>query len=119
MKIVIIWASNDSSKYWNKIVKDLVSKWHNVIPVNPNEKQIEWIKSHKALSTVPSSFEVYNFVVPAKVTLQILKKYKDLLRTKKVWIQPWAEDEEVIKFLEENNFKNYITWSCIMVEKIN
>ncbi len=119
MKIVIIWASNDPEKYWNKIVKDLVGKWHNVIPVNPNEKEIEGLKTHKALSTVPKSFEVYNFVVPAKVTLQILKKYKDLLQTKKVWIQPWAEDEVVINFLKENDFSDYIVWSCIMVEKIN
>jgi len=119
MKIVIIWASNDIDKYWNKIVKDLVAKWHNVIPVNPNEKQIEWIKSHKALSTVPKSFEVYNFVVPAKVTLQVLKKYKDLLKTKKVWIQPWAEDDEVKNFLKENQFEDYVTDSCIMIEKIN
>ncbi len=119
MKIVLIWASNDPEKYWNKILKDLIWKSHNVIPVNPNEKRIEGIKSHKALSTVPKSFDIYNFVVPPKVTLQILKKYKDILKTKKVWIQPWAEDNEVKLFLEENNFENYIIDSCIMLSKIN
>ena len=118
MKIVLIWASNKPEKYWNRILKDLQEKWHDVIPVNPNEKEIEGIRSHKALSTVPKSFEVFNFVVPAKVTLQILKKYKNLLKTKKVWIQPWAEDKDVLEYLKENNFEDYITGSCIMVEKI-
>ncbi len=118
MKIVLIWASNDPEKYWNKILKSLLEKWHEVIPVNPKESKIEWIRNHKMLSTVPKSFEVYNFVVPPKVTLQILKKYVDLLKSKKVWIQPWAEDEKVTAFLKDNDFEDYSVGACIMIEKI-
>jgi predicted CoA-binding protein len=117
-KIVLIWASNDEEKYWNKILKDLVSKWYDVIPVNPKEDEIEGIRTHKLLKTVPKNFDIINFVVPANVTLQILKKYSELLKNKKVWIQPWAEDEEVKTFLSENEFSDYITDSCIMIEKI-
>jgi predicted CoA-binding protein len=89
-----------------------------VVPVNPKEQNIEWLKTHKLLSTVPKSFEIFNFVVPPKVTLQILKKHQKFLQNKKVWIQPWAEDEEVEKFLQENNFTDYTTKSCIMIEDI-
>ena len=119
IKIVVIWASNNEEKFWNKIVKDLVKKWYNVFPVNPNEKIIEGIRTHKVLNTVPKTFNIINFVVPPKITLQILKKYTELLKNKKVWIQPWAEDDDVINYLEENNFSNYVTKSCIMIEKIN
>jgi len=42
LKIVIIWASNNTEKYWNKILKDLIGKWYIVIPINPKEKEIEW-----------------------------------------------------------------------------
>ena len=118
LKIVIIWASNNTEKYWNKILKDLIGKWYIVIPINPKEKEIEWIKTHKNLSFV-KDFDVANFVVKPEITLQILKKYKDILKNKKIWIQPWASDENVEKFLKENNFSDYITESCIMVEKIN
>lgn len=118
MKIVLIWASNDKEKYWNKILKDLVSKWYDVIPVNPKETEIEWIRTHKLLKTVPKDFDIINFVVPPKITLQILEKYNSLLKNKKIWIQPWAEDEDVEKYLEENGFKDYITKSCIMINKI-
>lgn len=119
MKIVVIGASNNEEKFGNKIMKDLIGKWHQVIPVNPNEKEVEWIRTHKLLNTVPKNFDVVNFVVPPNVTLQILKRYTELLKTKKVWIQPWAEDKEVETFLKENDFKDYITQSCIMVEKID
>jgi len=119
MKIALIGASNNTEKYWNKILKDLVNKWHTVYPVNPKETKIEWLKSHKILKTVPKDFDIIDFVVPANVTLQILQKHKDLLQNKKVWIQPWAENDEVKDFLKNNWFTDYITGSCIMIEKIN
>jgi predicted CoA-binding protein len=59
-----------------------------------------------------------NFVVKPEITLQILEKYLDILKNKKIWIQPGASDEKVEKFLKENNFSDYITNSCIMVKKI-
>lgn len=117
MKIVIIWASNNPEKYGNKILKDLQDKWHTIYPVNPNESEIEWLRTHKILKTVPKSFDIINFVVPANITLQILQKYKNLLKNKKVWIQPGAEDNEVKAFLENNWFTDYTTDSCIMLKK--
>jgi predicted CoA-binding protein len=41
MKIVVIGASNDSEKFGNIIVKDLLKKGHTVVPVNPKEQNIE------------------------------------------------------------------------------
>ena len=119
MIITVIWASNNPEKFWNKIVKDLVKKWYTVHPVNPKEDKIEWLHTHKILKTVPKNFDIINFVVPANVTLQILQKYTKLLQNKKVWVQPWAENEEVEEFLKENNFSDYITKSCIMLEDLN
>ena len=119
MIIALIWASNNPEKYWNKILKYLVKKWHTVHPVNPKEEKIEKLHTHKILKTVPKNFDIANFVVPPNVTLQILKKYSNLLKNKKVWVQPWAEDEEVIDFLKNNWFTDYITSSCIMVEDIS
>jgi len=118
MKIVLIWASNNPEKYWNKILKDLIGKWYTVYPVNPKETEIEWLHTHKILKTVKKDFDIINFVVPANVTLQILQKYTDLLKTKKVWIQPGAESDEIKDFLKNNWFTDYITDSCIMIEKI-
>jgi predicted CoA-binding protein len=119
MKIVLIWASNNPEKYGNKILKDLIKKWHIVYPLNPKEIEIEWLHTHKTLKTVPKDFDIIDFVVPANVTLQILQKYTELLKNKKVWIQPGAEDNEVKTFLKDNWFTDYITDSCIMIEKIN
>lgn len=118
MKIILIGASNNPEKFGNKIMKNLISKWHTVIPVNPKEKFIEWVKTHINIWFIKGNYDIVNFVVTPDVTLQILQKYKDKLKDKKIWCQPGASNDEVKKFLEENNFKDYITDSCIMIENI-
>lgn len=117
MKIALVWASNDTEKYGNKILKDLVKKWHIVYPINPKEEFIEWIKAYKSISEIKDDFEIVNFVVKPEVTLQILEKNIELLKDKTIWCQPWVSDEKVKIFLE-NNFTNFITDSCIMIENI-
>lgn len=117
--IVLIWASNNPEKYWNKILKDLISKGYNIYPINPKEETIEWMKVYKNLDEISFDYEVVNFVVKPEITLNILKNNIQLLKNKKIWCQPWSSNEEIKQFLEDNNFSDYITDSCIMVQKIN
>ncbi len=118
MKIVLIGASNNPEKYGNKIIKDLLIKWHTIIPINPKEKQIEWLKTHINLWFVKGDYDIINFVVQPEVTLQILKKYKDKIINKIIWCQPGASNDDVKFFLEENNFKDFKIDTCIMINEI-
>ncbi len=117
MKIALVWASNDKEKYGNKILKDLIKKGHTVYPINTKEDYVENIKAYKSLSEVNDDFEIVNFVVKPEITLQILQSNLQLIKQKTIWCQPGASDYLVINFLK-NNFKNYITDSCIMIQDI-
>jgi len=120
--IVLVWASNNPEKYWNKILKDLVGKWYNVYPINPKDKEVEWIKAFKNLESFLSyglDFDVINFVVRPSIVYKELQHNLEQIKDKTIWCQPWASDDDVIKFLFENGFKDYIVNSCIMLEKLN
>ena len=119
--IVLVWASNNKEKYWNKILIDLVKKWYNVYPINPKELEIEWIKAYKNLENFLSynlDFDVINFVVRPSVVYKELQHNLEKIKDKIIWCQPWASDNDVIKFLFENNFKDYVVNSCIMLEDL-
>ncbi len=121
-KIVLVWASNNSEKYWNKILKDLVSKGYTVYPINPKEEEIEWIKAYKSLEKFLSynlDFDVINFVVRPSIVLKDLQINLEKIKDKKIWCQPGASDDEVIWFLHKNWFKDYIVNSCIMLEDLS
>lgn len=113
MKIAIIGASADISKFGNKILRNLHKKWHYILPVNPKENEIEGIKCFNNIDNLPKDVEVLNFVTPPKITLEILKR-ANILGFKNVWCQPWSSDNEVKAYLEENGFK-YIVDACIMM----
>jgi len=115
MKIAIVWASKDRSKFWNKILRDLIKKWHEIFPVNPKEKEIEWVKCYNSLIELPKDIEVINIVTPPSVTIKILENANELWM-KNVRCQPWSSDEVVKKYLLDNDFK-YIVDSCIMMSQ--
>ena len=120
--IVLIWASNNTEKFWNKIFKDLTKKWYTVYPINHNEDEIEWVKCYKNLENFLEyniDYDVINFVIRPNIVVRILDKNLEAIIDKKIWCQPWASNDEVIEFLHSNWFKNYIVESCIMLKKLN
>ena len=112
--IAIVGASNDPKKYGNKILLDLLSKGHNVAPINNKEDYIAGIKSYESvmyLNDVPS---IINFVVPPKTGFKITKELVEN-DFDNFWYQPGAESKEISSYLIENS-KNFIDDKCIMVE---
>ena len=111
--IALVGASNDPRKYGNKILLDLISKGHNVYPVNNKEKNIEGIKSYKSVDAIPEIPSIINFVIPPDegmvVTRDLVEKGYD-----NFWYQPGAESNKISKFLEVEK-KNFIDDMCIMV----
>ena len=112
--IALVGASNDPTKYGNKILLNLKSKGFNVIPVNNKGEEIDGSLSFKNVSDIKACPSIINFVVPPNIGIEITK---DLVEKgyDNFWYQPGAESKEISTFLKENG-KNYIDDKCIMVE---
>lgn len=115
-KIGLIGATTNKSKFGYKILKDLISKGYEVLPVTPNYEEIDGIKTFKDVSELPD-VNVLNFVVPPKIGLEVTKKAYNL-GFKKFWYQPGAESNEIKEYLESLNDPevDYLFYKCIMVE---
>jgi len=111
----IIWASNNQEKYWFKVFQDLLNAWYQVIPINPNEKEILWKKCYKKLSECQSNIDVVIFVTQPQVSLEVLKEVNEL-KIKNARFQPWSESPDAINFCKLN-WINYTVNACIMIEK--
>jgi len=112
--IALIGASNDPSKYGNKILLDLISKDHNVVPINPKEEGVAGLKSYSSVFELSEKPSIINFVVPPNVGFELTKELVEA-GYDNFWYQPGAESEEISSYLESNS-KNYIDDKCIMVE---
>ncbi|MCJ7725452.1 MAG: CoA-binding protein [Acidimicrobiia bacterium] len=115
--VAVIGANDDPAKYGGRIYRDLKAKGFKVFAVNPNRDTVDGDPSFKSLEDLPESPTIVNFVVPPQRTLRILQKCREL-GLLDVWIQPGAESEEVISYLDEAGF-NYLANACIMVHSLS
>ncbi|OGY91806.1 MAG: hypothetical protein A3B31_03535 [Candidatus Komeilibacteria bacterium RIFCSPLOWO2_01_FULL_53_11] len=115
MKIAVVGASNNIEKYGNRIVRHLLGDGHDVCPVNPHEDIILGQPVYKKISDVPGKIDIVDIVVPPDATLKILKELRSLHGVN-VWIQPGAESDAVIAYLEKHSrdFGRIIYNQCIM-----
>ena len=113
--IALIGASNNRSKYGNKIYRDLRSKNYHVIPINPKEKFIEGDKAYSSIEEMETYPDIANFVVPPPVAMKIAQHIANL-GIKHLWFQPGSESEELENWLKNTDGIKYLINSCIMIE---
>jgi len=96
-RFAIIGATDNREKYGYQIFKNLRSRGYEVYPVNPRLNGLEGI-------SIPVKVDVVDFVVPPKVTEQILKECKHL-GLHRIWLQPGSESAAAIAFCNGSNLR--------------
>ncbi len=114
-RIALVGASNDSSKFGNRIYLDLRKKGYNVFPINPKESKIEGDKTYASIDMMDKLPDIVNFVVPPKITIKVAQKAIEL-GIAYLWFQPGTESDELEQLLGSNPDIKYLINSCIMVE---
>ena len=113
--IALIGASNDNSKYGNKIYRDLRNKGYNVTPINPKEDTIEGDKAYTSIEMMEKLPDIANFVVPPPIAMKIAQHIVNL-GIKHLWFQPGSESTELENWLTNTDGIKYLINACIMVE---
>ena len=115
VRIALIGASNNSSKFGNQIYLDLRNKGYHIVPINPKENEIEGDKAYASIDMMDSLPDIVNFVVPPQIAIKVAQKAIDLGITH-LWFQPGSESDELEELLRKNHDIKYLINSCIMVE---
>ncbi len=110
----VVWASNNTDKYWYKVYKDLIDKWFNAIAINPSEKEILGSAVYSTLLHYNGQIDVAIFVLPPEIWIKVLEDVKEKW-INKVRFQPGAESNMCIDFCIKNDIE-YIAKSCIMIQ---
>jgi predicted CoA-binding protein len=93
--VAIIGASSDRRKFGNKALRAFQHQGHTVIPVNPNEKEVEGLPAVASVLDIPGPVDMATFYVPPDVGVRVLD---DVARKKipEVWLNPGADTDAVI-----------------------
>ena len=112
--VAVVGATDDPAKYGHRIYRDLKSKGFRVFAVNPNRDTVDGDRAFRSLGDLPEVPTIVDYVVPPRLTLRVLEEARSL-GLLNAWIQPGAESEDVLDYLDENGF-TYLANACIMVE---
>ncbi|KAH3765798.1 CoA-binding protein [Pelomyxa schiedti] len=121
---IVVGASQDTSKFGNRIFKELVLNHRRVFGINARGGSIDGVNLHTSLEQLVHSPEfttvcsppfddvVVDVVVPPKVTEDIVKQAVGL-GLKNIWMQPGSESEEAMNWAELNQAA-VVHHDCIM-----
>ena len=110
----VVGATQNPSKFGNKIFKKLQRNGYDVAPINPVYDDVEGVNTFKSLSDMPEKPECVNIVVSPERALNALEEAIKL-GIKYVWFQPGAFNEDIIERAEVAGV-NVVYHACVLVE---
>ena len=112
--IAIIGASNDRRKFGNKALRAFRRQGYTVVPVNPHEETIEGERAYRTVLDYPGTIDEASLYLHPEVGLTVI----DDLAEKKipaVWLNPGADDPEVIRRARELGVRPIVACSILGV----
>ncbi|ORX62671.1 NAD(P)-binding protein [Hesseltinella vesiculosa] len=115
-QFAVVGASTSRAKYGNKVLRWYQDNGLKVVPVHPKEGEIEGLTTVTSIDqlTLPEETAV-SVITPPKVTLGVLEACKKL-GVSKIWLQPGAEDSDVLKYAKEAGLDVIAGGPCILVQ---
>ncbi len=110
----IIGASTKRHKFGNKVLRCYHSHGRTVIPVHPQEKQIEGADCVASIADLPDTVDSISIITPPQITEEIVKQVVTKGITN-VWMQPGAESAAAIEYCKSNNLNIIADGSCLLV----
>jgi hypothetical protein len=96
MKIVaVIGASSNRHKFGNKAFRAFQAEGHKVIPINPNEREVEGIPTYASVTDVPEQIDMATVYVPPEIGITLLDGFEQK-QIAEIWINPGAESDELL-----------------------
>lgn len=93
--VAIIGASSNRAKYGNKALRAFERQGYRVIPINPNEREVEGHRTFPSVLDVPDPIDMATIYVPPDVGVRVLE---DVAKKgiAEVWLNPGADEPEVV-----------------------
>src|SRR3989442_11020354 len=93
--VAVIGASSDRRKFGNRALRAFRQQGYTVIPINPNEQEVEGLKTYASVLDVPGAIDMASFYVQPEIGERVI----DEVARKGIaegWLNPGAESDALI-----------------------
>lgn len=110
--VAVVGASSDRHKFGNKALRAFQSEGYTVIPINPNEREVEGIATYPSVLDVPGPIDMATVYVQPDIAMRLLDEFEQK-RIPEVWINPGAETDEMIATARKRKTK--VIFACSII----
>lgn len=110
--VAVVGASSDRSKFGNKALRAFRDAGYRVIPINPNEREVEGIPAFGSVLEVAEPIDMATVYVQPDVGLRLLPEFEQK-QIAEIWVNPGAEDDALID--EARRRKLNVIFACSIV----
>jgi predicted CoA-binding protein len=111
--VAVIGASREQHKYGNRAVRAYQRQGWTVYPVNPNESEVEGLKTFARVADIPGTIDRATLYVQPEIGLQLLPELK-ARGVKEIFVNPGAESEALMAEAERLGLEPI--YACAIVD---
>ena len=112
--VAVVGASSDRTKFGNKALRAFQAEGHAVVPINPNEREVEGIPTYASVLDVPGTIDMATVYVPPEIGRRLLIEFAQK-RIPEIWINPGAESDELLAEAKDRKLNAIAACSVIAV----
>jgi predicted CoA-binding protein len=98
--VAVIGASSNRRKFGNKALRAFEKQGFRVIPINPNEAEVEGHRTFASVLDVPGPIDMATVYVPADVGVKVVEQLAQKA-IPEVWLNPGADEDAVVARAKE------------------
>ena len=110
--VAVVGASSNRTKFGNKAFRAFRSQGYTVIPINPNEREVEGVPTYPSVLDLPETIDIATVYVQPSVTKRLLAEFEQK-QIGEIWVNPGADSEEVAA--EARRRKLNIIMACSII----
>jgi hypothetical protein len=112
--VAVIGASSNRQKFGNRAVRAFRQQGYTVIAVNPNEPEVEGLKTYASVLDVPGPIDMATFYVPPEVGEQVIEEVAQK-KIAEVWLNPGSESDRLIARARELSLNPILACSVVAI----
>jgi predicted CoA-binding protein len=93
--IAVVGASSNRHKFGNKALRAFRAEGYTVLAINPNEAEVEGVKTYPSVLDVPHAIDMATVYVPPDVGQGLLAEFEKK-QIAEIWLNPGAESDELL-----------------------
>ena len=94
--VAVIGASSDRRKFGNRALRAYIQQGFTVLAINPNETEVEGLRTYASVLDVPGPIDMATFYVPPDVGEKVIDEVAKKGITE-VWLNPGAESDALVE----------------------